>query len=124
MGIRRFALILTGAAALAALWSASQAQSPSAPFTEAQARAGRTAYAANCASCHQANLSGVGEQPPLAGAGFMSAWGRRTAKEFYDDIRAQMPYGRTASLDAAPYENITAFILRANGARASSESFN
>ena len=52
--------------------------------------AGRTAYAASCAGCHQANLSGSGEQPPLAGQGFMTAWGRRTAKELYDDIRAQM----------------------------------
>src|SRR6478609_7484354 len=117
MGMRRFAFVLMGAVALAAVWSASQAQSQLAPgpFTDAQARAGRDAYAANCASCHQSNLAGVGEQPPLAGAGFMSAWGRRTTKEFYDDIRAQMPYGRAGSLDAATYQNITAFILLANG---------
>src|SRR3982751_3299794 len=127
MRMRIFAFSLMGAAALAAFWSVSHAQSqtPSVagPFTAAQAQAGRAAYAANCASCHQANLAGVGEQPPLAGAGFMSAWGRRTTKEFYDDIRAQMPYGRAGSLDAATYQNITAFILLANGAHAGSQAF-
>src|ERR1041385_7128315 len=97
--MRRLAWSAMGAAAvLAGLWSAGLAQPANAPFTDAQARAGRTAYAANCAGCHQANLSGIGEQPPLAGAGFMAAWGRRTTKEFYDDIRAQMPYGRAGSL--------------------------
>jgi len=72
--MRIFAFSLMGAAALAAFWSVSHAQSqtpsPSVagPFTAAQAQAGRAAYAASCASCHQANLAGVGEQPPLAGA--------------------------------------------------------
>ncbi|MBW8749023.1 MAG: PQQ-binding-like beta-propeller repeat protein, partial [Acidobacteria bacterium] len=122
--LRHLAWIAMGAtAALAAFWSAGRAQPAAAPFTNAQAQAGRTAYGANCASCHQANLAGVGEQPPLAGAGFMSTWGRRTAKEFYDDIRAQMPYGRGGSLDAATYQNITAFILMANGAQAGTKAF-
>ena len=121
---RRLIWIAMGATvALTALWSAGLAQPANAPFTDAQAAAGRTAYAANCASCHQGNLAGVGEQPPLAGAGFMSAWGRRTTKEFYDDIRAQMPYGRGGSLDAATYQNITAFILMANGAHAGTQAF-
>src|SRR5437899_2752397 len=80
--------------AVTGVWIASGvAQTAEGPFTQAQAIAGRAAYAASCAGCHQANLSGSGEQPPLAGPGFMAAWGRRTAKELYDDIRAQMPYG-------------------------------
>src|SRR5690349_6046478 len=121
---RRLAGIALGATAgLAGLWSASQAQSPAGPFTEAQARAGRAAYATNCGGCHLANLAGVGEQPPLAGPGFMTAWGRRTTKELYDDIRAQMPYGRAGSLDAATYQNIVAFILMANGAHSGARPF-
>src|SRR5882762_2923939 len=87
------------------------AQTAEGPFTQAQVVAGRTAYAASCAGCHQANLSGSGEQPPLAGTGFMTVWGRRSAKEFYDDIRAQMPYGNAGSLDAVAYQNIVAFVL-------------
>jgi len=122
--MRRLAWIAMGtAAALAAFWSASQAQPTNAPFTDAQARAGRAAYATNCGGCHLANLAGVGEQPPLAGTGFMAAWGRRTTKELYDDIRAQMPYGRAGSLEAATYQNIVAFILMANGAHAGAKPF-
>ena len=92
-------------------------------FTAAQAEAGRAAYAANCAGCHQANLAGSGEQPALAGAPFMAAWGRRSTKEFYDDIRAEMPYGKAGSLDAATYQNITAFVMSANGAKPGTTAF-
>ena len=124
--MRHLGKYLTGAAFVAAgAWVASSlAQPAAAPFTAAQVEAGRTAYAANCASCHQANLAGSGEQPALAGPGFMAAWGRRTTKEFYDDIRAQMPYGKGGSLDAATYQNITAFVLSANGAKPGSAAFN
>src|SRR4051812_43363448 len=88
--MRPLAKYLIGAAFVTAgAWAAGVlAQPAAAPFTARQAEAGRVAYAANCASCHQANLSGVGEQPALAGAPFMAAWGRRTTKEFFDDIRA------------------------------------
>jgi alcohol dehydrogenase (cytochrome c) len=101
----------------------SSAQTAQAPFTTAQAAAGRTAYAADCASCHQANLSGSGEQPALAGASFMAAWGRRPIRDFYADISANMPYGRAGSLDAATYQAITAFVMVANGAHPSSVAF-
>ncbi|HSS15280.1 MAG TPA: cytochrome c, partial [Rhizomicrobium sp.] len=123
--MRHLGKTLTGAAFVAAgAWAAtSLAQPAAAPFTARQAEAGRVAYAANCASCHQANLSGVGEQPPLAGPSFMAAWGRRTTKEFYDDIRAEMPYGKAGSLDAATYQNITAFVMSANGAKPGATAF-
>ena len=53
----------------------------------------------------------------------MAAWGRRTTKEFYDDIRAKMPYGKAGSLDAATYQNITAFVMIANGAKPGNSAF-
>jgi alcohol dehydrogenase (cytochrome c) len=123
--MRHLTKYLMGAAFVTAgAWGAAVlAQPAAAPFTARQAEAGRVAYGANCASCHQANLSGVGEQPALAGAPFMAAWGRRTTKEFYDDIRAQMPYGKAGSLDAATYQNITAFVLSANGAKPGNTAF-
>jgi alcohol dehydrogenase (cytochrome c) len=121
--MRGFGLTVAAAAmAVASLWVAS-AQTAEGPFTEAQATAGRAAYAANCAGCHQANLAGAGEQPPLAGASFMASWGKRSVKEFYDDIRSTMPYGKAGSLDAATYQNITAFIMTANGAHAGAKPF-
>ena len=118
------ALATTIAALTAGFWAVSGwAQTSEGPFTEAQARAGRAAYAINCGGCHQQNLSGSGDQVPLAGTTFMASWGRRPIKEFYDDIRANMPYGRAGSLDAATYQNITAFILSANGAKPGSKAF-
>jgi alcohol dehydrogenase (cytochrome c) len=123
--MRHLGKYLTGAAFVAAgAWAAtSLAQPAAAPFTARQAEAGRVAYAANCAACHQANLAGSGEQPALAGPQFMAAWGRRSTKEFYDDIRAEMPYGKAGSLDAAIYQNITAFVMSANGAKPGNTAF-
>jgi len=123
--MRHLGKYLTGAAFMAAgAWAATGlAQPAAAPFTARQAEAGRVAYGANCASCHQANLAGSGEQPALAGPQFMAAWGRRTTKEFYDDIRAEMPYGKAGSLDAATYQNITAFVMSANGAKLGNSAF-
>ena len=123
--MRHLGKYLTGAAFMAAgAWAATGlAQPAAAPFTARQAEAGRVAYGANCASCHQANLAGSGEQPALAGPQFMAAWGRRTTKEFYDDIRAEMPYGKAGSLDAATYQNITAFVMSANGAKPGNSAF-
>jgi alcohol dehydrogenase (cytochrome c) len=122
--MRAFATMIAAAAVTAGFWAASgSAQTAEGPFTQTQAQAGRAAYAANCGGCHQQNLSGSGDQVPLAGSTFMASWGRRPVKEFYDDIRANMPYGRAGSLDAATYQNITAFILTANGAKPGSKSF-
>lgn len=121
--MRALGLTFAAAGIGAAMFFAAGAQTSEAPFTEAQAKAGRAAYAANCGGCHQQNLSGSGDQVPLAGSTFMASWGRRPVKEFYDDIRAAMPYGRPGSLDAATYQNITAFILSANGAKPGSKPF-
>ncbi len=122
--MRALVSLIATAAVTVGLWAVSgSAQTAEGPFTQAQAEAGRTAYAANCGGCHQQNLSGSGDQVPLAGTTFMASWGRRPVKEFYDDIRANMPYGRAGSLDAATYQNITAFILTANGAKPGSKSF-
>ena len=115
--MRKLGLAIAAAIGLTGIWIAGSMAQTAGPFTAAQVEAGRAAYAANCAGCHQANLAGAGEQPPLAGASFMASWGRRGVNEFYDSIRATMPYGRGGSLDAATYQNITAFVLAANGAR-------
>ncbi len=107
-------------ASLTALLLASGAalSQPSATrYTAEQADAGRAAYAASCAACHQANLRGEGDALPLTGKAFMSVWGKRTAKDLFDTLHASMPYGNAGSLDTQTYTNITAFILQANGAK-------
>src|SRR5438477_692323 len=68
-----------------------QAQTPAGPFTAAQATAGRTAYQANCASCHLPDLSGRNEAPQLAGTNLINAWGDRPVSELIAYICASMP---------------------------------
>jgi len=91
------------------------------PFTAAQAAAGRTAYQANCSSCHLANLAGQGDVPPLAGATFMGAWGPRTTRDLLTLIQLTMPPATAGALSPQEYANIAAFILQANGAPAGNQ---
>ncbi|HEX3753447.1 MAG TPA: PQQ-binding-like beta-propeller repeat protein [Rhizomicrobium sp.] len=99
-----------------AFWTSAQAQQTMGPFTAAQAGQGRGDYAANCAACHQANLSGGGEAPSLAAGNFMKSWGGKSTRELYAYIHSAMPLGKGGSLSDATYANIVAFILTANGA--------
>jgi alcohol dehydrogenase (cytochrome c) len=93
-----------------------QGQGRTGPFTAAQMNDGRTAYGANCAMCHQANLAGGNDALPLAGKAFMGAWSKRTTAELYNKIHSSMPLGRGGSLSEKQYTDIVAYILHANGA--------
>src|SRR5258706_9565089 len=92
------------------------AQQTMAPYTAAQATQGRSEYMANCASCHQANLSGGGEAPSLAAGNFMKSWGGKSTRELFSYIRSAMPLGRGGSLPDTTYPTIAAFLLQPNGA--------
>ena len=101
------------------LWAASSmAQNAAGPFTQAQADAGHNAYVTNCQVCHGETMSGGGEAPAIAGRGFMVTFGTHTTKELFDTLKAEMPFGAAGSLPDATYNNLVAFILHANGARA------
>jgi alcohol dehydrogenase (cytochrome c) len=91
---------------------AGQQQAPAAPFTAAQAEAGRAAYQANCASCHGASLDGL---PPLAGAAFMGSWSTRTARDLIGLISTTMPTDRPGALPQQTYVEIAAYIMQFNG---------
>lgn len=78
-----------------------------------QQDAGRTAYQANCAGCHRADLAGSGEAPPLAGAAFQQKWASGGLAAY---MQAAMPPGKVGSLSAAEYANIAAFVLQSKGA--------
>ncbi|HVZ27767.1 MAG TPA: cytochrome c [Rhizomicrobium sp.] len=94
-----------------------------APFTQAQADAGRQEYADNCASCHGDNLEGKGP-PPLAGKDFLaSSFGKGTTADLYKYIQTSMPFCQGGSLATTAYVNIVAFILQANGAKPGNEPF-
>jgi alcohol dehydrogenase (cytochrome c) len=120
--------ILLGAAAIVAmgtvaLGTVAFGQGAAGPFTAVQVDAGRQAFGDNCAACHLADLAGTNDAPALAGSAFIGAWGKRTTGELYSKISKTMPLGRGGTLDASTYANITAYILRANGATPGTADF-
>ena len=90
-------------------------------YTAAQAAAGRTAYQAQCSSCHQPDLRGQGDAAPLTGAEFMGAWGRRSPRELLTFMQLTMPPTRPGGLSQDEYVNIVAFVLQSNGAPAGNQ---
>ena len=92
------------------------------PFTAQQADEGRAAYQANCAGCHAADLSGIGNALPLAGLPFTGSWGNRTVGDLVSFMEGAMPPTNPGGLGDPTYLNITAFILQANGARAGNQA--
>ncbi|HKT78979.1 MAG TPA: PQQ-binding-like beta-propeller repeat protein [Vicinamibacterales bacterium] len=113
-----------GIALASVVIAAGQAPSPAGPgvYTAAQAAAGRQAYTASCAGCHQPDLSGQNEALPLAGPNFMTTWGSRSTRLLYDYISGTMPPGNP-NLSEEQYLNIVAFLLQSNGATAGTQAF-
>ena len=69
-----------------------------APYTAAQAEAGRRVYGTACAACHLIGLEGSSEAPELAGPNFRSQWGNRSVGEVLDYVRRSMPPSTSAAL--------------------------
>ncbi len=104
-GVRVAFLALAASAALGVAVVGQQPGQQAAPapvpvFTAAQAAAGRTAYDANCASCHLQDLAGRNEAPQLAGANFVNTWGARTVRDLFTYIRTSMPPAGAVSRQA------------------------
>ena len=97
-------------------------QGAAGPFTAQQADEGRTAYQANCAGCHAADLSGIGNALPLAGLPFTGSWGNRTVGDLVGFMEGAMPPNNPGGLGDQNYLNIAAFILQSNGARAGNQA--
>jgi PQQ-dependent dehydrogenase (methanol/ethanol family) len=95
-----------------------RAASAAAPggYSPAQANAGATVYAANCATCHAQKLTG-GSGPALVGAAFHRSIeaNYKTAGQLYDFVSKQMPLSAPGSLSSQSYLAVSAYILKANG---------
>jgi len=110
-----------GAAAAVSVLALDAAQSQNAGnavYTAEQATIGQTTYQTVCAKCHQADMRGAFEAPPLVGPAFMNAWRGRSTYELYNKIATSMPQDNPRSLSDQAVESLVAFILRANGAPA------
>lgn len=115
------------AAALAALLSSGivvlSAQQPrTGPFTAEQVATGRTAYRAQCASCHRPDLGGRNEAQPLTGTGFFTKWRVQSTRDLFTYIQTTMPPGNGGAAGEAANLAITAYILSVNGAEPGSSA--
>ena len=100
-----------------AVASGAAAQSADGVYTAAQAAAGRAVYEQACARCHQSNLQGSFEAPPLAGESFLRFWGDLGPRDLYERTRSSMPPDEDPLADEA-YVDVVAYLLQANGAPA------
>src|SRR5687767_2462175 len=85
-------------------------------FTAAQAQAGETAYAQQCAGCHGADFRGGGDAPPVAGVDFRAKWGPRAINELFTYLVQTMPPTSPGVLGEQGTLNVTAYLLQINGA--------
>jgi alcohol dehydrogenase (cytochrome c) len=116
MRIEQVALMLTSAVVCGVMIVTAQQGTGVAPYTAAQAAAGRGLYQANCAGCHGPDLGGRNDAPQLAGPQFVGTWGSRTVGDLIGFMSAAMPPGNP-TLGEQNYLSIAAFILDSNGAR-------
>jgi mono/diheme cytochrome c family protein len=85
-------------------------------YTDAQADAGQTVFASQCAICHGDRMEGkVG--PALAGQQFLSVsqYQELTAGFLYRTMSKQMPKNAPGSLNKIEYLDVLAYILKVNG---------
>ncbi len=84
--LSRFAICAAATLALASpgnKFAAAQQPARTGPFTAEQASAGRAIYGTTCASCHQPDMKGTFEAPPLAGPNFMNTWRNRPTSDLF-----------------------------------------
>jgi len=110
--------VLLAGAGVSALAFAAAGSAQQEPDFAAQAEAGRTAYAASCAGCHGADLSGGQFAGTLTGPVFQANWGGKSASELLDYIETSMPPGGGGSLSSDTYAALTALIISENGGEA------
>ncbi|HEY4043316.1 MAG TPA: cytochrome c [Rhodopila sp.] len=105
-----------------AIGPARSAQAEGSYYTKAQAAAGQTVFARQCAICHGDALQGkVG--PALAGKQFLSVsqYQELTADYLFKVMSKQMPANAPGSLGKTQYLDVLAYILQVNGYPAGSK---
>lgn len=103
----------TGATASRGAPSADASAAPVALYTEEQARRGQRAFRRVCSDCHYTS--------EFKGPVFTDAWARRTARDFYRELRRTMPDDNPGGLPRQTYVDVMAYILELNGYPAGSD---
>lgn len=94
--------------------SASSQHVPTVQYTVAQAEMGKEVFRQSCALCHEPDLAGGDQAPPLSGAYFASSWGGSPVAGLLSFVREEMPFDSPASLDEDAYVDVISYILSVN----------
>jgi mono/diheme cytochrome c family protein len=84
-------------------------------YTDAQSERGEKVYAAQCASCHGAEMKAGAGAPSLAGPEFTFGWDKKPLGGLFDFLRANMPPGQAGTLRDQEYADILSAMLKRNG---------
>ena len=114
---RTFSHLLLMMSVSATTFSAPQQTSPGKTiwdgiYSEEQAKRGAAYYAAACAGCHRADLSGY--DGALIGNKFMNRWREDSLEKLFANIKVTMPRNNPGTLSDAVYVDILSFVLSAN----------
>ena len=114
-GFRNLALsAFVGWCSALALLSAQGSGGAAAPAGADQQTRGKASYLDKCSSCHQENLRGSAETPPLTGDMFWTNWETYSANNLFQQVKATMPEDNPGGLKAEEYADIVAYILKFN----------
>ncbi len=106
-------LAVSGPGPATAQLGATEARRP-VTFTAEQARAGKATFNDFCATCHGADLGGLGIAAPLRGPDF-DHWQSGSVADLFLFMSTQMPEDAPGSLPLDAYSNVLAYILERNG---------
>jgi S-disulfanyl-L-cysteine oxidoreductase SoxD len=80
-------------------------------FSADQAKRGRAAYDAKCASCHDGGTMG----PELWGEPFLAQWENKDVASFFTRIQTTMPEDAPGTLGDKEVLDIIAYVIQTNG---------
>jgi S-disulfanyl-L-cysteine oxidoreductase SoxD len=80
-------------------------------YNQDQAKRGRSAYDAKCASCHDGGTMG----PELWGDAFQAQWENKYVREFFNRIQTTMPEDAPGTMSENDVLDVVAYVLQTNG---------
>ncbi len=113
--------VVVAVAAVRSPVRAAEGQTPGQPrrsvsdgiYTDAQRTRGQAIYAAECADCHAADLTGGDNAPSLTGYEFVAAWKGTTAGDLFEKVRT-MPPTSPGKLNPQQSADVLAYIISKN----------
>lgn len=112
-------MIIGGRVAASAVQTSAAKTTKDKIFSSAQATRGEDIYTKLCESCHEPGKLKPGQKAgPMLTTGdtFYDKWDGKTLDELLDEIEMNMPNDGSAVLDDKQTADVTAYVLKANGA--------